>query len=133
MAGLFRILIAAALVVHLAVGCCAHHAHGCDGPEDTSPAQCPATPDGHGRDTSGGHADHSHHGPDDCQGAKCSVVALSRPIRDTFSQPSEAFVVPVLDDEFASLTGILVTHRSMPSGRRSLPVRLHLANQVLLI
>jgi len=128
MAGLCRMLIAATLVVHLTVGCCSHHAHASDGRDSSIPAQGAATPDGQ---CSGRGVGHTHHGPQDCQGGKCSVVSPNRTVVDSLVPAFKAFCAPLLDD-LASLVGV-VSEQLFPAGRLLLPVRLHLANQVLLI
>jgi len=132
MAGLCRLLTAATLVVHLTVGCCWHHAHACEGRGHLPPVQGAAMPDGQCPDSSGSRADHTHHGPQDCQGGTCSVVPSSRTVSDWFGQPSLAFVVPLLYD-LSTSAGIFSEQRFFPTGRLLLAVRLHLANQVLLI
>jgi len=129
MAGQFRILTAALLVAHFTVGCCAHHAHACDGMDRPLPAQGAATPDGQ---CPGSGVDHAHHGPHDCQGGKCSVVSPNRTVRDGFVPPFQTFSAPLLDD-LPALVGNAAEQRFFPTGRLLLPVRLHLANQVLLI
>lgn len=136
---LLRIGTAAAFVVHLWVGCCGHHAHACDGQENSAPVQKSAAPDsqcpdrcGGEEDHSRGEADHSHHGPQDCQGNPCSVVLSSPTASDWFGQPAQAFVAPPICD-LSSLLGISFEQRFFATGRLLLPVRLHLANQVLLI
>lgn len=153
MAGLCRILIAATLVVHLTVGCCAHHAHACEGKDRPSTAHSDATPDGQrpGRSEDHSHhgtkdckaetpdgqcpgqsADHSHHGAEDCQGEECSFVPPNRAVSDSFVLPLQALFVALLDDQIP-LVGIGREQHTLSSGRLILPVRLHLANQVLLI
>ena len=129
MAVLGRILIAATLVVHLMVGCCSHHAHGCDGKDCPLPAHGDVTPDGQCPE---GGDDHSHHGQHDCQGAKCFFVSPSRTVNDSSIQPFQASVA-VLLNELPSLVNLNTEQYSLASGRLLLPVRLHLANQVLLI
>jgi hypothetical protein len=129
MAGLCRILVAATLVVHLTVGCCWHHAHGCEGKDRPTPPHSDATHDGQCSKSS---IDHSQHGPQGCEGAKCSFVSSSRTVSDSFVQPVQASFVALLDDQ-PSLVGIGSEQYSPTSGRLLPPVRLHLANQVLLI
>jgi len=132
MAAMLRVATAAILVVHLMLGCCVHHAHACDGQAKSLPNQGPAAADRQFPDAFGGQADHSHHGPQDCQGGKCHVIASSPTVRDWFGQPAQAFAAaPVCDA--SSLLSIFVEQRFFPTGRLSLPVRLHLANQVLLV
>lgn len=132
MAVFVRIATAAAFAVHLWMGCCGHHAHACDGQGQSSPAQESTTPDGQCQDGRGEHADHTHHGPQDCQGGKCNVVLSSPTVSDSFGQASQAFVAPTVCD-LSALLGVSFDQRFLPTGRLSLPVRLHLANQVLLI
>ena len=134
---LFHSLSAAILVVHLMVGCCAHHAHDCP---QTCDARHPAETgddsgspcDRHSHDEQGQSENH-HHAPQECHGVKCLFV---RTTNDTtakaFAQPCQAQVAPLLDDALASL-GILSEQHFFSTGRLLLPVRLHLAKQVLLI
>jgi hypothetical protein len=131
MARLCRILTAVLLAVHLMVGCCAHHAHACDGQVHSPLDQGDATPDGECPDGHSNTADHSHHGSQDCQGGKCTFV-LRGQTNHSFIQPMQALAVPLLDDLCAQ-PGIAAGQRVFSQGRFSLPVRLHLANQVLLI
>ncbi len=127
MAAFCRILIAGTLVVHLTVGCCGHHAHACEG--DFSLAHRDATQDGQCR---ANECDHSHHGANDCQGARCSFVSSSRPVSDRLVPPHQASFSALLYDR-PSLVGFSPEQPTLSSGRLLLPVRLHLANQVLLI
>jgi hypothetical protein len=129
MARLCRILIAATLTVHLTVGCCWHHAHGCEGNSSLSSTHSDAPHDDQCPESSG---DHSQHGTEDCQGAKCSFVSPNRTINDSLVQPLPAFSAELLDDQLP-LVGIGREQHVLSSGRLLLPVRLHLANQVLLI
>ncbi len=126
MAALCRILTAATLVVHMMVGCCAHHAHACKG--DLSPAHGDAAHDGQ----SPGDSHPSHHGANDCQGAKCSMVCSGQPDGDSLVQPFQAFRAVLLDDR-PSPAGSGRQRYDQASGRLLLPVRPHLANRVLLI
>jgi hypothetical protein len=132
MAKLCRILTAAAFVVHMIVGCCAHHAHACEGQGLALPAQGVAAADDHCSDGHSSPADHSHPAPDGCHGAKCSTVLPSQLANHWFGQPSLASFVSALDD-LSSQSGILSAQRCLPMGWLLLPIRLHLANQVLLI
>jgi hypothetical protein len=135
--GLLHNLSAAILVVHLVVGCCAHHAHDCpqtcearhsEGTGDDAGTPC----DGHSHNEQGQTNDH-HHGPDECRGVKCSFVrAANDTIAKAILQLCQAQVAPLLDDVSAS-PGILSEQHFFAAGRLLLPVRLHLANQVLLI
>jgi hypothetical protein len=133
MAGLCRILIAATLVVHLMVGCCAHHAHGCDGMDCSSPAHDHATPDGQCPENG---CDHSHHGATNCQGERCTflspTVSASQAVSDSLTLSFQTVFMALPDDQLP-LVGCGPEQLSLASGRLLLPVRLHLANQVLLI
>jgi hypothetical protein len=129
MARLCRILIAATLVVHLMVGCCSHHAHASDDRDCPRPPHRDRAPDG----PCLGHApDHAHHGPQDCQGEKCSFVSPHRVMSESLVQPFQAFFVALSDDHLP-LAGFGPGRPSLASGRLLLPVRLHPANQVLLL
>ncbi len=132
MARLCRLFIAATLVLHLTVGCCWHHAHACEGRGDMPPASGHPLPDGQCPDGSGSRANHTHHGPQDCRGGTCSAVMSNQIARDWLARPSLAFVVPLASGP-SSLLGLSWEQRSISTGRLLLPVRLHLANQVLLI
>lgn len=130
MSRLFRILTAVVFAVHLMVGCCAHHAHACDSKGDVQPAhgQCPDSRSG----SHEGETDHSDHGPQDCQGSPCSIVASTSPSSHAFAQSSLPFVTVLLTDQ-PSLVGIDSEQHFFATGWLLLPVRLHLANQVMLI
>jgi hypothetical protein len=132
MAKLCRIATAAVFVVHMMVGCCAHHAHACEGQGLALPAQGVASADDHCSDGHSSPADHSHPAPDGCQGAKCSTVLSSELANNSFGHPSLASFVSALDDP-SSQSGVFSAQRCVPIGRLLLPVRLHLANQVLLV
>jgi hypothetical protein len=132
MAWLFRVVVAATLVVHLMVGCCAHHAHASDstahsgtGHEDaTTHGDCPCD-----RDSD---SDHGNHGSHDCQGNPCSFILPSHLDNHPVDQPLPGFVATLVDDQ-PSQAGLFSGQCSTPLGWFLLPVRLHLANQVLLI
>jgi hypothetical protein len=128
-AGLLRILTAAMLAVHVMVGCCAHHAHACDGQAHSSCSEGVATHDGQ---CPQGGADHGHHGPGHCQGSQCSFVSSTGPNTHSFARPSLAFVTPLRDEQYFSI-GANFGQRFFATGRLLPSVRLHLVNQVLLI
>jgi len=133
MSRLFRILTAVVFAVHLMVGCCAHHAHACDSQDQSPPAQGAVTTDGqcHESPDSGEGAGHPH-GPQDCQGDKCSFVLPSQPANNSFVQPLQAFVIVLLTDQ-SFFVGTGSEQCFFATGWLLLPVRLHLANQVMLI
>jgi hypothetical protein len=132
MSGLFRILTAVVFTVHLIVGCCSHHAHGCDSQGRLPLAQGAATTGQYYSDGSSSGVDHANHGPQDCQGAKCSIVSPSRTAVDSLVLPFQASVAPLFDN-LASLVSVVSEQHFFSAARLLLPVRLHLANQVLLI
>jgi hypothetical protein len=129
MTTLYRVITAALFAIHLTVGCCVHHAHGCDGKEQCLPAAADASDGLCGTD----HADHEHHGPHDCQGAKCTFI---RPGDEMAAQwLCDAVQMPATltaDNAFAPSDNCSEQHFFL-SGRLLLPVRLHLANEILLI
>jgi len=127
MVGLIHISVSAMLVVHLTLGCCWHHSHKCEG--NFSLAHAALLHDGqHKEDNS----DHSHHGTNDCQGAKCSVLSPNQTVDDLLIQPHGDFLTTISHDP-PSIVGFDACQPAASSGRLLLPVRLHLANQVLLI
>jgi hypothetical protein len=123
---LFRIVTAVVFAVHLVVGCCWHHAHACENNDDVQPAhgQCANNPD------SG--TDLANHGPHDCQRGKCSFVFSTSPVSNSFAQPFHTSVTLLLDDQHP-LFGAGSGQHFFTTGWLLPPVRLHLANQVMLI
>lgn len=124
MPNLGRFLTAALFITHLLAGCCAHHAHACEDP--VSSATCARS------DSSGGQADHIHHGTHNCRVGNCFFVLPARLPDNSARQPVQAFS-SASHDEFCSSSSLSSDRRFLPTGRLSLPVRLHLVNQVLLI
>lgn len=124
MARIWRIVTAAFLVVHLMVGCCAHHAHAC---EDAHAADSASHDEGSGDET-----DHSHHEPTDCRGASCSFVFTSNHAAVQLLVQTY-HTVAVLHDDVPASVNSSNSQRFFLIGLLPLPVRLHLANQVLLI
>ena len=129
MVRLCRILVSAMLVVHLMVGCCAHHAHGCESKHTSSATHSDATLEGQCPEC---RCDHSHTGPRQCQGRKCSLASLRQPVGGSSSPPFAASFAALCRAYFSQLA-ISLHQQSLATGRQLLPVRLHLANQVLLI
>jgi hypothetical protein len=137
MSKLCRILTAAILVVHFTVGCCAHHAHACDGTGHTGSDHAviathgDAAVDGHcfvGHDC---HADRCHHGTQDCHAVRCSIVLPGQLIGNAFGHSLHSFWMPLSDGP--AQVGISSMRQTVSAEPFSLPVRLHLANQVFLI
>lgn len=129
MVRLSRILSIAMLVVHLLVVCCAHHAHGCESKHPSSATHSDATLEGQCPEC---RCDHSHHGPRECQDRKCFLASPRRPVGGSFSPPFQA-PFAVLPNAHFSRLAISLHRQSRATGRHLPPVRLHLANQVLLI
>jgi hypothetical protein len=131
MAGLWRVLTVAAFVTHLWVGCCAHHAHACEGAVHSDRGDAATHGDCSGdRDS---HLDHGQHGPHDCQASPCSFVLPNSPANDSnpCGQTLHGSYLPPLD-ALPSQTGYSYGQHTL-CDRFPLPVRLHLANQVQLI
>ncbi|MHB8863117.1 MAG: hypothetical protein ACYC6N_11975 [Pirellulaceae bacterium] len=129
MARLSRILSIAMLVVHLMVGCCAHDAYGCESKHPCRAIHGDATLEGK---CAGCRCDHSHRGPRECQGRNWSLASPRRLVGGSFSSPLQAFSAVFSDAHFSRLATSL-HQQSRAMGWHLLPVRLHLANQVLLI
>ena len=115
------------LFAHTLLGCCSHHAHGSIGP-----ASAPFCQVQH-QDDNGAKCDHSHKGDPICEGNKCVFV---RPVRvqpgDFVAWSQFAWVLTSLGDLGAAMGTSPASLPLSPHGQM-LPVRLHLANQVLLI
>lgn len=132
MAGLFRVLTAVVFTAHIMLGCCSHHAHAGACKDCPSSSRETPTHDGQCPDSHGNGSDHSQHGSPECQGAKCSFVSPRSEASNSIGQFSQMFVAPLFQD-LSSLTGIAKEQHSFATGRLLTPIRLHLANQVLLI
>jgi hypothetical protein len=126
MAKLYRILTAATLAIHMIVGCCGHHAHACDGHE--SPAQSNATHDGF---FPGDGCDNSH-AATCCQEEKCSFVRLDRPVGNSLAAACLTSSTMLLDGRNPQID-FGPERCSLVSAGAHLPIRLHLAKQVMLI
>jgi hypothetical protein len=126
MAGVCRIVTAMVFAAHMMLGCCAHHAHAADSHGRSSPQEA-ASPIGHCGEDHDGPADHSQHGTHQCHGGKCSFVASSNSVVPVLP----ALVVPLANQ--AELLTSVFSSQGTVVAVRPLPVRLHLANQVLLI
>jgi hypothetical protein len=125
MARLCRIFSAAILVVHLIVGCCAHHAHACDGQGHLPLAPAAGMPDDPCP------TGHSHHGPQDCQGGTCSFVLPIRMVRSSI-RTLQAPVAQFYDGP-CFFAGTSLGQRCFAVNRPLSKVSLYLVNQVLLI
>ena len=132
MSRLFRILTAMVLTVHLIMGCCVHHAHACDGMGNSIPVQGTASLGSQCSDSPGNGSDHANHGSQKCQGEKCSFVLSSSAVGNSLNHPLQSFDVPLLNATFFQVNVVSAQHY-FATGQLLLPVRLHLANQVLLI
>lgn len=130
MARLLCILSITLLVVHLMVGCCcAYHAHICESKHASSAIhnaaalekKCPECI-----------CDRSHDGPLECRGCKCSLALPPRPVGGPFSLKFLASFAVLNAADFPR-PAISLHQQSRATGSLLLPIRLHLANQVLLI
>jgi hypothetical protein len=130
MARLSCILSGALLVAHLMVGCCcACQFHGCQNDPVFPAIHGAATIDvGCPRCT----CDHSRHGPLECRGHKCFLVSPRRPVGGSFNLKLPASYA-VLTDASVPRMAIRLDEQSQATGYLLPPIRLHLANQVLLI
>ncbi|MBL7039406.1 MAG: hypothetical protein ISR77_12305 [Pirellulaceae bacterium] len=130
MVALSRILSIVMLVVHLMVGCCcSRHARGCESKLRSSPFHSDAALDEQGPQCG---CDHSHHGTQGCQGLKCSWVSPRRTVSGSLIQPFQASFVAWPAGQITSVA-IGSQQQAQATGRLLLSVRLHLANQILLI
>ena len=129
-------LTAAMLTLHMTLGCCWHHAHRFA--EECGMAQSvdrPGCHDGDSADDCGWTAPSSHgthRGLHECQGNTCSFVPSSNSVGNSLAQPFQAFAAPLFDDQ-RPLVGAGSERHFFATGWLLPPVRLHLANQVMLI
>jgi hypothetical protein len=131
-----RILTAVLFVVHILVGCCAHHAHASDGRCHLPPVQETATPEGPRPDASGSPKNHCSHGPQDCQGVTCSFIpAADSPLigRSSFRLGQTPTALLSNDDSSLLVSSFKRPFFSASASRLSPPVRLYLLHRVLLI
>jgi hypothetical protein len=144
MAGWLRVITAVAFAVHVMVGCCSHHAHAEECTHDAAPANTFSTPDG----ASLGHwAVHAEPVQSECQGQKCLFV---RPTNDvlvdllrqidsvpSLALPSDGIASLLLASSRHSISQHFLSQHFFSqhffsTGRLLMPIRLHLADQVLL-
>jgi hypothetical protein len=132
MSRLIRIITAAMFTAHIMLGCCIHHAHACESQGDALPVQGTAAQDCQCPDDHGCQTQHSNHGSQGCKGEKCCFVHSNLTAGNSLVQLSRMFVTPLFQD--VSSPDVTVKQRhSIDTGRLLTPLRLHLANQVLLI
>jgi hypothetical protein len=114
-----------ALLTHLLLGCCWHHAH------DNAPQVASADHDDH---PCGSHEQpgRRHHDPQQCQQGKCVFV---RPSHDQLTcTPLGSCQAFALSAPNADLVAVRFPGHSLPpTGAHLGPLRLHLLNQILLI
>jgi hypothetical protein len=132
--GLFSHLTAAVLVAHTLLGCCWHHAHRC-GQDEGAPgtlASADCTAD-HADDADHHAPRHSHHGPHDCLGGACVYIPAGQ--TRVVALAMDLSPAPGLALCFADQSALMpsVETSMFSAGDLCLPVRLHLAHQVLLI
>lgn len=133
MHGFLSNLTAVMLLAHAMLGCCAHHVHACGhahrqvGSNDGSTA-CHDHATGYSEGSEGKHQDR-----DDCRGNRCDMV---RPANQAAgkSDPASYQVLGLSLPAVAQASGGRYRVQQLCTfGTVSLPVRIHLANQVLLI
>ncbi len=127
-------LLVATMLLHAVLGCCLHHSHAEEGgnvsPQvSTSTASSPCHEHGQGSGPSGSH----QHDGDSCHEAKCVFV---RPPQE--NQDAEATSLGAVDTVFWAFKAICLGQTRSSALRNvasffDLPVRSHLAKQVLLI
>jgi len=126
-------LTAVMLLTHAVLGCCAHHVHAC-GDAHGQVGRNHGSTAGHEHST--GHSDRSessHREHDDCRGNRCEMVRLANPLTGKSHSASHPLLaLPCPGTAQASNDGYRC-QQPCTFGTRSLPVRIHLANQVLLI
>ena len=130
MARLHCILSIALVIVHLMVDCCcACHAHSCQSECNSSAirdgaalgVKCPECV-----------CDHSHHGPLECRGCDSSLALPPRAVGRSNGQKHPAAFVALTAADLPR-PAISSHQQFRDTGSHLLPIRLHLANQVLLI
>lgn len=132
MTRLIRIFTAVVFTAHMMLGCCIHHAHASDGKDCPCSSRGSPTHDSQCPDSHGNGSDHSQHGSPECQGAKCSFFHPRSEVSDSFGQLSQMFASPLFQD-LSSAAGIANERHFFATSRLLTPIRLNLANQVLLI
>jgi hypothetical protein len=112
------------------VGCCCHHAHADDCCARIPLSNADAAPDSQ---YPCGHNHDQQHGQNDCHGIKCSFLrTLSVTASKSLLQLCQ-ITVALPTGTVSALPGASVEQHSISTGRLLWPVRLHLANQVLII
>ena len=120
-----------AVLAHVTVGCCLHHAHAADSPP--AAAACPSGHHHHGDSAPHDEGVPLHLPPhDDCHEAHCSISLASQ----TSMPDNVDFAFDVVNlaicDEVARTTTASAAGEFLADAARPLPVRAHLRNCVLL-
>ncbi len=135
MSGLLSHLASVALLLHMLLGCCWHHAHSCQ-------HRLSMTPGGQRGDdcdegATGAHglpAGQDHHGSDRCQGSPCVFTAVERFTPATQAQFLDiAVAVAPAAETGTTLVAMFASPASPDLAGPCPPLRLHLVNQVLLL
>ena len=129
MGKLLHILSILALLVHLTVCCCSCHALDCNRSAHFPTVRGTAVSVEQGSQVC---CEHSPSGPRDCRGARCSLVAPRRTLNGPLI-PSVQLPCAVLCSGEPACVGIMSQRVNRTSVHYLPPVRLHLANQVLMI
>jgi hypothetical protein len=129
MSRLTCILSITLMVVHLTVDCCcACHAHACE-------SECSlAIRNAEALEVKGLEClcDHSHHGPLECRSCDSSTALPTRIVGRPKNQKVRAIFVASTAADLPR-PSIRLAQKFRVAGNLLLPIRLHLANQVLLI
>ena len=131
--GFLPYLTAAMLAAHALLGCCWHHAHACGQTHDPlALAGWQHNAEAHG-DGATGCSDRSSHERDDCRAPRCDFVVSARVNPPALSPAPSLSAVPTVPGADQASLGNSLEQPFGTAGVRLPPVRLHLANQVLLI
>lgn len=125
----------AALALHISLGCCAHHAHGCEPAVQQAEAECEACPHHVGRDHGEEPGDSHNKAPHSpCDEQDCSFVVGAKIVA-----PQSDMVVPLAMANAAASTEHAAAGVAADRTARhhasccALPLRAHLLFQVFLI
>ena len=129
MHSLFSLITAASLILHLGLGCCAHHVHSHDNRSQTA-----ATTHSHGHvpDEHSQTSDQSEPHKKDCQEPSCVYLSGAKVVLTHDIAPLTTAVVPTATDSLLCERCSQRSHIEVESGHR-VPMRLHLYYQILLI
>ena len=132
-------LTAVTFVLHLGLGCCAHHTHGSGGNERAIPTPPADVVTHHGHSHGHDHSvpdsnapEHPGDSPSDCHQCHCTFLVTGKTtvVADTLVM---ALPAATRDEVVAQISSSSANWIRDTGDHLRLPVRLHLFNQVLLI